>query len=92
MANLQNLGATLGREGHTSRVVEVWDCVEELDGATGGLNLSDCLTQLVRNESVLVHQDVHHICLVAAENTNSAHIAGCFSQNHVAWINEELGH
>ncbi len=58
-ADLEDLGATLRREGDSGRVVEVRDRVEELDAPALAAEEADRLAQRLRDESVVVGRDVH---------------------------------
>ena len=91
-ANLRDALAPLKGQGHASRVLEIWNRVEELNGATGQLQATDRLFQGLGNQTIFIHINVNNIGLASAETPQSADIRRRLGQNNIARVDEELCH
>ena len=70
---------------------EVGEAVEELDAASLPLEADDHLLQGLRNDASGINGYLLHVGLVGRKDGQRADIGGCFGQDDVARIDEELG-
>ena len=90
-ADLNDLPTALLGEGHSGRVVEVGEAVEELDTAPLAREADDRLLQGLWDDAPGINGNLLHVGLVCREDRQRADVGGRLGQDDVAGVDEELG-